>query len=205
MDILFAHSGDTRQTRLDVYLHVVGEELLVESTVGAVEGECLDARGLTLAHTHTAARHLGREKPLGGCKAVLHIHHSHVAIGALLEVDLYARRTGVSSRRHHIYHILHAVYGLLDGNHHTLLNGLGIGSGIVRPHTHRRWRNLGELFHRKPQQGYKPQQHYRDRDHAREDGTVNKSLYRHFASVLALITVPSFMSPAPSDTMTSPG
>ncbi len=126
------HTVDTLEQRHDVDVVVVGHELVVVTSVVRGEGIHHHVRGLTLRHCDTYLGDLSREQCLSLRHTVLHVHGSHIRIGALLEVDRDHGHTIVSSRRGHVSHVLHTVDTLLQGDHNRFHHRLGISTRIGR-------------------------------------------------------------------------
>ena len=153
-DVYLAHTRHSRETRLDVNLHVVRQEVRIVSIRWAVKREALDVARLTFTNRHTASRYIRRQLSLRRSHTVLHVHHRHIGIRALLEENADAARTGVSGRRGHIHHVLHAIQALFKRNDDALLHRFGIGTSIVGSHAYRWWSNLWELLDRQMQEAY---------------------------------------------------
>ena len=159
-DVHLAHARHSRESRLDVYLHVVREEVCVVGIRGTVKRETLDVARLTFTHRHTASGDVRRQLSLRRSHAVLHVDHRHVGIRALLKEDADVAGACVRGRRGHVHHVLHAVKTLLEGNDDALLNGFRVGTSIVCSHANRRRSNLRELFDGQMQKANQPQHHY---------------------------------------------
>ena len=171
-DIHLAHARDTRHPRLDVDLHVVGQEVGIVTVVGRIERYGLQRIVLTLAHRHARLRDFGRKQSLRRSHAVLYVDHRHVGVGALPEVDVDGGRTGVGGRRGHIDHVLHAVELLLEGRNDALHHRLGVGSGIGGADAHGGRGDVGKLFDGQTAQADQPDDDDGHGDDARKDRTV---------------------------------
>ena len=88
-----AHTFDTLQGRNDVDVGIVGEELVVVLSVLGGQRVHDNLRSLSLHHCHADARYLGRQQCQSLRHAVLHVHRTHIGVGALTEVYLYLCRT----------------------------------------------------------------------------------------------------------------
>ena len=161
-DVHLAHAGHSGEARLDVYLHVVGQEVCVVGIRRAIKREALDVARLTFAYRHAAPRDVRRQLSLRRSHAVLHVHHRHVSIRALLKEDADVAGARVGGRGGHIHHVLHAVETLLEGNDDALLDGFRIRTSIVGAHADRRRSNLRELFDGQMQKANQPQHHNED-------------------------------------------
>ncbi len=129
-DIHLTHARYSRQPGLDVDFHVVGEKFRIVGVVRAIEGDRFQGAVLALAHRHAAFCHLGRQKTLGRSHTVLHVHHSHIGISPLPEIDGNGGHSGVGGRGGHIHHVFHAVERLLERHHHALHHRLRVGACI---------------------------------------------------------------------------
>ena len=156
-DVHLAHAGHSGEARLDVYLHVVGQEVCVVGIRRAIERETLDVARLTFAHRHAAPGDVRRQLSLRRSHAVLHIDHRHVGIRALLKVDADVARACIGGRGSHIHHVLHAVETLLQRDDDTLLDCFRIRTCVVGTHADRRRSYLRELFDGQLQKANQPQ------------------------------------------------
>src|SRR3546814_9539610 len=73
---------------------------------------------------------------------------SDLRIGADLEVDRHAHRTGIGTGRAHVDHVLYAVDLLLDGRRHRLRECLRIGTWVGSGHHHLRRHDFRVLLDR---------------------------------------------------------
>ena len=199
-----SHTADTFQPRLYVNLHVIVEKGLVETVVGAVEGECQQLGVLLLLGGDTSLGRFRRKLAQHSVHAVLHIDRRHVGVGALLEIDVDGSIARIGCRGGHVGHVLHAVDGFLQRNNHGFLHRLGIGAGIGRPYVDGGRGDVGILLHGKGFHGDYAHQDNHHRDDTRKHRAVYEETQVHGFVVLGVTFIPSFTCPTPSVMRVSP-
>ncbi len=175
---------NTQQFGFDVDVDIVAEEGLVVGVVGRRHGEYLQHTRLPLECLHTYHLDLGRQLRRSRRNLVLYIHRSHIGVGALLEIDIYLRRTGVGCRGGHIGHILDTVDCLFERGDDGFLYRLGTGTIVLGHHHNGRWCDVGVLFDRERLQSDDTQQRNHNRYHCRQHRPLHKSLYVHILFLL---------------------
>ena len=126
----FTDTRNTRQSGFDVDFHIVVEELLVERAVRAVDGNGFDVARLAFADGDTCFCHFRRQQSLSRSDTVLHVHHRHVRVRALAEIDGDAGRTRVCCRGNHVGHVFHTVDGFFQRYNHTFLYRFRVRTSI---------------------------------------------------------------------------
>ena len=174
-----ADALDALDARLDVDVHVVGQEHLVVAVVGAVEREDHQHGGLAFHGGDADLGDLGGEGARSRSHAVLHVDGGHVGVGALLEVDRNGGRTGVGSVGLDVHHVLDAVDGLLERHDHRFLDGFGARTGVRGADRDRGRRNVGILLHGQGRQTDQTGDDDQNGDDRRQDGPFDEMLECH--------------------------
>ena len=120
-----AHAFQSLQLRDDVDVEIVGDEVLVVLSVDAGEGINLQEGGLSLLSLHAHPCDVGRQQTLCFRDAVLHVHGSHIGVGALLEEDVDGGGTRIGGRGGHVEHVFHAVDTFFQGLDDRVHHGIG--------------------------------------------------------------------------------
>ena len=202
--LCLSHTADTFQSRLYVNLHVIVEKGLVETVVGAVEGECQQLGVLLFLGGDTGLGRFCRKLAQHAVHAVLHIDRRHVGVGTLLEIDVDGSIACIGCRGGHVGHVLYTVDGLFQRNNHGFLHRLGIRAGIGGPYVDGGRGDVGILLHGEGLHGDNAHQDNHHGNDARKYRAVYEETQVHGFMVLGVTIIPSFSCPTPSVMRVSP-
>ena len=85
--LCLAHTADTLQPWLDIYLDIVVEESLVKTVVGRIQCESQKLGVLLFLSGDTGLGGFRRELAKHSVDTVLYVDSRHVSVGTLLEID----------------------------------------------------------------------------------------------------------------------
>ena len=181
-NIDLAHTIYLRQTILEVYQCVVGQKLIIVSSITRQGIDHQEAR-IALACHHALLNNCLRQLRGDRSHIILREDSIHIGRGANIECHLHIHRTITRAGGLHIEHITHAHHTLCQRGSNGVVHSHCISSHIVCRHLHYGRCNLRILLNRKVKECHHTQQSHRHSHRDGKHGASNKKL-SHSYSVL---------------------
>ena len=181
-NIDLAHTIYLRQTILQVYQCVVGQKLVIVSSITRQGIDHQKAR-IALACHHTLLNDRLRQLRGDRSHIILREDSIHIGRGANIKCHLHIHRAITRAGGLHIEHIAHAHHTLRQRGSNGVIHRHSISSHIVCRHLHHRRCNLRILLNRKVKECHHTQQSHRHSHRNGKHRASNKKL-SHSYSVL---------------------